>query len=296
MARTGARRGRCRSRRRRAAPDEAAGEAERVEPGRVVLLHPRRQDLPFPGRGRGLEAFELLHQGVQALRPFGLVVGIDPLPGEEEAHEVGLGDRLDLAPQPVQGVAVDARQQPALAPLLLANPGREAAAEDEALAFERGQGRSRPRPAQRRSARRAPRPSSGPSPSSRPRTISTSAVFRRPLARRTRPGAAISGASRASGCSGPELRQPLRRDPEAQIVRPEDRRAAASAARASNSGSQPERLPSSAVTKPSVTARRAARPASRASGQASSRTRAMAVGVERSEVRGGLRIEPAAER
>lgn len=72
------------------APDPAAGEAEGVEPGGIVLLHPRRQDLPFPGGGRDLEPLELAEQRVQAPRSLGPLVGIDPLPGEEEAQEIGL--------------------------------------------------------------------------------------------------------------------------------------------------------------------------------------------------------------
>ena len=43
--------------------------------------------------------------------------GVDVLPGEEEAHEVGGGDRLDLGAQAVQRVAMDAREQSAIAPL-----------------------------------------------------------------------------------------------------------------------------------------------------------------------------------
>jgi hypothetical protein len=38
------------------------------------------------------------------------------LPVEQEAHEVAPFDRLDLAPQALDGVAVDARQQVAFAP------------------------------------------------------------------------------------------------------------------------------------------------------------------------------------
>jgi hypothetical protein len=43
------------------------------------------------------------------------VLGIDVLPAGEEAQELRGADRLDLAPQPLDGVAVDARQQAALA-------------------------------------------------------------------------------------------------------------------------------------------------------------------------------------
>jgi len=82
--------------RRGPAPDPAAGEAQSVEPRRVVLLHAGRQDLPLPGGTPRTRAFELLQQGVEALRTFRPLVGIDPLPGEEESQLVALGDRLDL--------------------------------------------------------------------------------------------------------------------------------------------------------------------------------------------------------
>ena len=39
------------------------------------------------------------------------------LPREQEPHEVGRADRLDFRAQPVQRVAMDARQQPPVAPL-----------------------------------------------------------------------------------------------------------------------------------------------------------------------------------
>ena len=39
------------------------------------------------------------------------------MPGEEEAHVVGGLDRVDLAAEPRQGIAVDAGEEPALAPL-----------------------------------------------------------------------------------------------------------------------------------------------------------------------------------
>jgi hypothetical protein len=42
------------------------------------------------------------------------------LPGEQEAHEVGARDRLDLAAQAIHGVAVDARQEAPVAPVDLA--------------------------------------------------------------------------------------------------------------------------------------------------------------------------------
>ena len=45
-------------------------------------------------------------------------VGRDALPVEQEAQEVARRDRLDLRAQALDRVAVDAREQPALAPFL----------------------------------------------------------------------------------------------------------------------------------------------------------------------------------
>ena len=49
--------------------------------------------------------------------PVSRLDGVDVLPREQEPHEVGGADRLDLRAQPVQRVAMDAREQPAVAPL-----------------------------------------------------------------------------------------------------------------------------------------------------------------------------------
>ena len=112
------------------------------------MLHARRQNLRLPRGGGGLVSFQLRQHGGQCLRPFRLVLEGDPLPGKQEAHEVGGGDRLDLLPQPIEGVAVDPRQQPPLAPLLFGFPRGEPPAQDEALCFERPERRLDRREAQ----------------------------------------------------------------------------------------------------------------------------------------------------
>ena len=45
--------------------------------------------------------------------PVSRFAGVDVLPREEEAHEIGRADRIDFRPQAVQRVAMDARQQAA---------------------------------------------------------------------------------------------------------------------------------------------------------------------------------------
>ncbi|RYY81217.1 MAG: hypothetical protein EOO24_42560, partial [Comamonadaceae bacterium] len=63
----------------------------------------------------------------------------DVLPLEEKTCEVARLDRLDLAPQPAQRVAVDARQQVALAPLIGRRGRAEAALHQRAFALQRQQ-------------------------------------------------------------------------------------------------------------------------------------------------------------
>src|SRR3954462_5055054 len=62
------------------------------------------------------------------------------LPVQQEAQEIGRADRLDLRPQAIQRVAMDAGEQPPVAPLELGNPGSEAAAQDATLRLQRLQG------------------------------------------------------------------------------------------------------------------------------------------------------------
>ena len=99
-------------------PGDAPGEAVIVEPGRLVVGEARGQDLGLPGAGRRLEAFELPDHRVERVGPLHARIRRDALPGEQEAQEVARGDRLDLGAQALDRVAVDAREQPALAPFL----------------------------------------------------------------------------------------------------------------------------------------------------------------------------------
>src|SRR5262249_221542 len=56
-------------------------------------------------------------------------------------HEIGRAHRLDLAAQPVEGAAVDAGEESSITPLghLGGHAGREATAQDIALALDAGQ-------------------------------------------------------------------------------------------------------------------------------------------------------------
>ena len=126
-------------------PTHTAGEAQRVQQRRIVLLDPRGQDVTLPRRGGNLEAVELADDGREALQSSGPVLGIHPLPGEQEPHEIRWAHRLDLRAEAVERVAVDPRQQPPLAPLQLdrgvAVARTEAAAEHHSLRLQRDERR-----------------------------------------------------------------------------------------------------------------------------------------------------------
>ena len=98
-----------------AAPGEGAVEAQLVEPGGVVVGQARGQQVALPGNGRGLEALQPLDDGAQPLLAAQAGVGRAVLPAQQEAHEVARADGLDLLAQEVEGVAMDARQETAVA-------------------------------------------------------------------------------------------------------------------------------------------------------------------------------------
>ena len=159
-------------------PGEMSRQAPFVEPGRVIVGEPRRQDLRLPCGGRRFEAFELGQDRIERLRAGHPRFRRDALPGEQEAQEVARRHRLDLGAQALDGVMVDARQKPALAPFVVARICREAPAHGEAFRFE---ARERHRDFVRRSVPAATpvQPSRpAPEPSRRPRMISTSASSR----------------------------------------------------------------------------------------------------------------------
>src|ERR1700674_594440 len=98
------------------APGAVAREAQLVEPCGLVARDAGGQHLALPpGRGQ-LEALALLDHALEALRAVQLLAGLDVLPGEEEAHEIGRAHGLDLAAEPVEGAPVDAREQAPVAP------------------------------------------------------------------------------------------------------------------------------------------------------------------------------------
>ena len=101
---------------RQSSPSDLAGEAEHVEPRRIVAIETRRQHRPLPRAGRHLESVEERDRLAHAVEPGQLAAVVDVMPREQEPHEVRRRDRLDLRAQPIERVAMDAGQQRAVAP------------------------------------------------------------------------------------------------------------------------------------------------------------------------------------
>src|SRR5262249_56849105 len=91
-------RDRCRAHRRGAAlgavgprpqprPGDPPGEAALVEPGRLIALEARGQDLALPRRRRRFEALDLPDERVERLRTFHAYIGAHVLPGDPQAPE-----------------------------------------------------------------------------------------------------------------------------------------------------------------------------------------------------------------
>src|SRR5262249_26801518 len=99
-------------------PRDASGEAEIVEPGRLIAGEPRGQDLALP-RSRGcLETLKLGYDRFKRVRSRDAILGRDALPRQQEAQEIARRHRLDLGTQALDRIVMDARQQPALAPFV----------------------------------------------------------------------------------------------------------------------------------------------------------------------------------
>ena len=125
--------------RREPPPARPPGEAEEIQPARVVVLTAGGEDLDLPRPGGDLVAVELGQDRGQPLQAGDPLVRLDPLPAEQKPEQIARADRLDLGPEPVQGVAVDPRQEPAIAPFQRLGPPCEAAAKDHPLGLEGGQ-------------------------------------------------------------------------------------------------------------------------------------------------------------
>ncbi len=108
----------------------------------AILGHAGREDGGLPGARRDLEALQLLDHGQDPLAPFELRTRSHVLPAEEKPQEVLGSYRLDLAPQSLGRVAMDASEQATFADLCPIFPGRavwiEATPQEEAFRLQTG--------------------------------------------------------------------------------------------------------------------------------------------------------------
>ena len=103
---------------------------------RTVIRDACRQHIVLPARRGELEALELLDCRRQAFDAAELILAGDMLPVEQEAQEVGGAHRLDLRAQAVQRVAMDACEEPPVAPFELGDARREASAQHSSLGLQ----------------------------------------------------------------------------------------------------------------------------------------------------------------
>ena len=109
-----------------------------VKPGRLVALKTRRQDFGFPGSGWRLKTFEHRQCRRKRVRSFEAGVVPDMLPGKQKAQEIAGRDRLNLGAQSPNRGVMNARQQAAIAPLLIVDAGIKPSPQDRAFALQRG--------------------------------------------------------------------------------------------------------------------------------------------------------------
>ena len=103
--------------RREASPAHRARQAKLIERRRIVIVHPRRQDVPLPGVRWNFETLQLTHGLQQSAFAAQLRLRRNVLPAQQPAHILRRGDWLDLLAQRGDREVVNARQQPPIAPL-----------------------------------------------------------------------------------------------------------------------------------------------------------------------------------
>ena len=127
---------------RKTSPGNLARQAKAIEQIGFVVCDEARKDLGLPRGSRDLVPLKLPDDLQQTVDPMQATGEHDMLPPHEEVHEVGRGDRLDLAAEAAECHAMNAGQQVAVGPLGLAVgiavavAGREAAAQDATFRFK----------------------------------------------------------------------------------------------------------------------------------------------------------------
>src|SRR5215472_3815704 len=107
-----------------------------VKPGRLVAIKSRRQDFRFPGCGWCLETFEHSQSSRKRVRSFKARILPDMLPGKQEAQEIACCDWLNLRAQSPDRGVMNARQQPAIGPLLIVDSWNKPSLQDRAFALQ----------------------------------------------------------------------------------------------------------------------------------------------------------------
>ena len=93
-----------------------------IQPLRLVLHHARGDDFGFPCARGSLESLELSEHRRQRVGALHARLRQHALPFAQESEEIARLYRLDLGAQTLDGVAMYAREQSALAPLFLRAP------------------------------------------------------------------------------------------------------------------------------------------------------------------------------
>ena len=107
---------------------------------RRVVLDAQRQYIRFPGGRWQFVAVEQFQHRFQAVRPLSAVLRSNALPREEEALKFRDGYWLDFRAQAVDSQAVNASQQPAVAPFDLGCARMKFSTQNEAFGFQGEQG------------------------------------------------------------------------------------------------------------------------------------------------------------
>src|SRR6185437_8199365 len=96
-------------------PGHLTLETELIEPARLIAVDALGEDVALPCHGGDLEALQLRHHVHHAALAVAALLTADSVTGQQVAHEVLGTHGLDLAAQAVDGPAMDARQQAAVA-------------------------------------------------------------------------------------------------------------------------------------------------------------------------------------
>ena len=106
--------------RREAAPTDGTGEAKIVENFRIIVCHAARENLALPCVRWRFVTLQLPQRFERAAFTEKLRRGGNVLPAEQPAHELRRGDGLNFVAQPAEGLAMDSREQAAVAPFCFA--------------------------------------------------------------------------------------------------------------------------------------------------------------------------------